>query len=279
MNSNESKATHYIQRDDISCDIGPDLQGKNKPLLTQSTPLNISAYTTFTRESQTHALFCHLCGHFLLHSNCINCFFFYSSVPRPLPSLESPQVQFLTPAEEIAAPLRSEEVIAPLKEAEERAADRSCLSALKRPVDLPKPLEKVDIPQAATHTAVLTTKADVPEEYSEKPKPFEQESSEKFSKSDEGVGEQTELLKPAQATEKILEPARNEVETRETENLEDLQLNKPRAETVQQKHHFSEEPGEKPAEVPPVEPFRVPAEKTEVPQPAEDPLTELQDSG
>lgn len=202
----------------------------------------------------------------------------------PLPSLGSPQVEFLTPAEEIAAPLRSGEVIPPPKEAEERAAQSSCLSAVKRPVDLPKPLEKVDIPEAANHTAVLSTKTDLPEEYLEKAKPFEQESSQKFLKSDrksvEGVGEQTELLKPSQATEKILEPAINEVETRETENVENFQLDKPKAETLQQKHHFSEEPEEKPTEVPPVEPFTLPAEKTEVQQPPEDPLlTELQDSG
>ncbi|KAM4730396.1 transforming acidic coiled-coil-containing protein 2 isoform 3-T4 [Anableps anableps] len=201
----------------------------------------------------------------------------------PLPSLEFPHVEFVTPTEEIAAPLRSEEVIPPPEEAEEKTAQSSCLSAVKRPVDLPKPLEKVDLPEPIKHTADLTTKAELPEESSKKAKPLEQESSQKFSKSDRKsvleAGEQAELFKPAQEPEEIPVPARNEVETRKAASLEDLQPNKPRTETVQQERQFLEEVEEKPSEVPPVEPFCVPAEKAEVPEPVEDPSTELQDSG
>ncbi|KAK5612282.1 hypothetical protein CRENBAI_016270 [Crenichthys baileyi] len=202
---------------------------------------------------------------------------------RPLPSLESPQVEFLTPTEEIAAPLRPEEAIPPPEEAEEKTARSSCLSTVKRPVDLPKPLEKVDLPEPTKHTADLTTKAELPEESSKEPKPVEPESSPKFSKSDrkpvEEAAEQTALLKSAQEAEEIPEPTRNEVETRGTENLEDLQPTKPREETVQQEQQLSEKPEEKPTEVPPVEPFKVLAENTEVPEPVEDPSTELQDCG
>ncbi|MEQ2236833.1 hypothetical protein ILYODFUR_016658 [Ilyodon furcidens] len=201
----------------------------------------------------------------------------------PLPSLESPQVEFLTPTEDIAAPLRPEEAIPPPEEAEEKTAQSSCLSTVKRPVDLPKPLEKVDLPEPTKHTADLTTKAELLEESSKKPKPLEPESSPKFSKSDrkpvEEAAEQTALLKSAQEAEEIPEPTRNDVETGGTENLEDLQPTKPRVETVQQEQQLSEEPEEKPTEVPPVEPFKVLAENTEVPEPVEDPSTELQDCG
>ncbi|MEQ2286752.1 hypothetical protein AMECASPLE_005587 [Ameca splendens] len=201
----------------------------------------------------------------------------------PLPSLESPEVEFLTPTEEIAAPLRPEEVIPPPEEAEEKTAQSSCLSTVKRPVDLPKPLEKVDLPEPTKHTADLTTKAELLEESSKKPKPLEPESSPKFSKSDrkpvEEAAEQTALLKSAQEAEEIPEPTRNDVETGGTENLEDLQPTKPRVETVQQEQQLSEEPEEKPTEVPPVEPIKILAENTEVPEPAEDPSTELQDCG
>ncbi|XP_047208001.1 uncharacterized protein tacc2 isoform X11 [Girardinichthys multiradiatus] len=202
---------------------------------------------------------------------------------RPLPSLESPQVEFLTPTEEIAAPLRPEEAIPPPEEAEEKTAQSSCLSTVKRPVDLPKPLEKVDLPEPTKHTADLTTKAELLEESSKKPKPLEPESSPKFSKSDrkpvEEAAEQTALLKSAQEAEEIPEPTRNDVETGGTENLEDLQRTKPRVETVQQEQQLSEEPEEKPTEVLPVEPFKVLAENTEVPEPVEDPSTALQDCG
>ncbi|XP_014907179.1 uncharacterized protein LOC106959252 isoform X2 [Poecilia latipinna] len=198
---------------------------------------------------------------------------------RPLPSLESPQVEFVTPTEEIPSALISDEVILPQEEAEENTAQSSCQSAVKRPNDLPKPLEKVDLPEPIKYSTDLTSKAELPRESSKTTKPLEQESSQKLFDRKSVATEHTELLQPAQETEEILVPARNEVEIRETSNLEDLQPNEPRAETVQQQQQLLEEPEEKPIEVPPVEPFRVPAEKTEVPETVEHPSTELQDSG
>ncbi|XP_054456741.1 transforming acidic coiled-coil-containing protein 2 [Anoplopoma fimbria] len=59
----------------------------------------------------------------------------------PLPSLESPQLEFLTPTEEIAAPLRQEE-IQPPDRAAEKTTEIPPLNLLKKPVDLPKPLKK-----------------------------------------------------------------------------------------------------------------------------------------
>uniref|UniRef100_A0A087YEZ5 Transforming acidic coiled-coil-containing protein C-terminal domain-containing protein n=1 Tax=Poecilia formosa TaxID=48698 RepID=A0A087YEZ5_POEFO len=197
----------------------------------------------------------------------------------PLPSLESPQVEFVTPTEEIPSALISDEVILPQEEAEENTAQSSCQSAVKRPNDLPKPLEKVDLPEPIKYSTDLTSKAELPRESSKTTKPLEQESSQKLFDRKSVATEHTELLQPAQETEEILVPARNEVEIRETSNLEDLQPNEPRAETVQQQQQLLEEPEEKPIEVPPVEPFRVPAEKTEVPETVEHPSTELQDSG
>ncbi|XP_035984540.1 uncharacterized protein tacc2 isoform X5 [Fundulus heteroclitus] len=195
---------------------------------------------------------------------------------RPLPSLESPQVEFLTPSEEVAAPLGPEEAISPPQEAEEKAALSSCLSAVKRPVDLPQPLEKVALPEPTKYIEDLSAKAELPEEPSKKTQRLEPESSQKSEwHPTEGAGEHAELLPPAQETEEIPEP----VETKEIESQEGLQPNKPEAEPVQQEQRLSEEPGIPPAEAPPVEPSKVPAEKTEEPEPVEDPFTELQHSG
>ncbi|XP_077960220.1 uncharacterized protein tacc2 isoform X8 [Gasterosteus aculeatus] len=108
---------------------------------------------------------------------------------RPLPSLESPQLEFLTPTEEPAAPWRQEEIHPP-----DRAADNTtetpALNILKKPVDLPKPLKKtaelleptrstkavfleeavkVELPKAPQQTVELPeptqgTRVEVPEE-------------------------------------------------------------------------------------------------------------------
>ncbi|XP_017164439.1 uncharacterized protein tacc2 isoform X8 [Poecilia reticulata] len=198
---------------------------------------------------------------------------------RPFPSLESPQVEFVTPTEEIPSALISDEVILPPEDAEENTAQSSCQSAVKRPNDLPKPLEKVDLPEPIQYSTDLTSKAELPRESSTTTKPLEQESSQKLFDRKSVATEHTELLQPAQETEEILVPTRNEVEVRETPNLEDLQPNEQRAETVQQQQQLLEEPEEKPIKVPPVEPFRVPVEKTEVPETVKHLSTELQDSG
>ncbi|XP_054885360.1 uncharacterized protein tacc2 isoform X3 [Poeciliopsis prolifica] len=200
---------------------------------------------------------------------------------RPLPSLESPQVEFVTPTEEIPSALISDEVILPPEEAEENATQNSCSSAVKRPNDLPKPLEKVDLPEPIKYSADLTSKAELPEESSKTTKPLEQESSQKLfdRKFVLEATEHTEILKPAQEAEEIPVPARDEIEVRETPNLEDLQPNKPSAETAKQQQQLLEETEEKPIEVPPVEPFRVAVEKTEVPETVDHFYTELQNSG
>ncbi|XP_068424187.1 microtubule-associated protein futsch isoform X4 [Clinocottus analis] len=59
---------------------------------------------------------------------------------RPLPSLESPQLEFHTPTEEIAAPLRQEE-IRPPDAAAVKTTEIPPLNLVKKPVDLPEPLK------------------------------------------------------------------------------------------------------------------------------------------
>ncbi|XP_010779900.1 uncharacterized protein isoform X2 [Notothenia coriiceps] len=66
---------------------------------------------------------------------------------RPFPSLESPQLEFLTPAEEIAAPPKEDE-IPPPAQAVEKTTEIPPLNLEKKPVDLPEPLKKpVDLPE------------------------------------------------------------------------------------------------------------------------------------
>ncbi|XP_042357770.1 titin isoform X2 [Plectropomus leopardus] len=60
---------------------------------------------------------------------------------RPLPSLESPQLEFHTPTEEIAAPQRQEETPPP-ERATEKTTEIPPPNLVKKPVDLPKPLKK-----------------------------------------------------------------------------------------------------------------------------------------
>ncbi|XP_033956911.1 uncharacterized protein tacc2 [Pseudochaenichthys georgianus] len=66
---------------------------------------------------------------------------------RPFPSRESPQLEFLTPAEEIAAP-PEEDQIPPPAQAVEKTTEIPPLNLEKKPVDFPEPLKKpVDLPE------------------------------------------------------------------------------------------------------------------------------------
>ncbi|KAK1905947.1 Myosin light chain kinase smooth muscle [Dissostichus eleginoides] len=66
---------------------------------------------------------------------------------RAFPSLESPKLEFLTPAEEIAAPPKEDE-IPPPAQAVEKTTEIPPLNLEKKPVDLPEPLKKlVDLPE------------------------------------------------------------------------------------------------------------------------------------
>ncbi|KAM3606487.1 uncharacterized protein V6R79_017268 [Siganus canaliculatus] len=122
---------------------------------------------------------------------------------RPLPSLESPQLEFLTPTEEIAAPLREEEIPPP-----EQAAE---IPPLKKPVDLPKPLKTTaELLEPRQHR--LEQIVEPLEQRVEQPEPPEQKAKVPEQKVDllEPI-EQQELVKSAQVawqepTEQRVEP-------------------------------------------------------------------------
>ncbi|XP_026164388.1 uncharacterized protein tacc2 isoform X2 [Mastacembelus armatus] len=76
--------------------------------------------------------------------------------PRPFPSLESPQLEFVTPTEEIVAPLRQEE-IPPLEQATERTTESQSPHFGKKPVDLPEPLKKpAEFPEPTQQKAEIS---------------------------------------------------------------------------------------------------------------------------
>ncbi|XP_050932635.1 uncharacterized protein LOC127138919 [Lates calcarifer] len=71
---------------------------------------------------------------------------------RPLPSLESPQLEFLTPTEEVATSLRQEEIPSP-EQAAEKTAEIPPPTPVKKPVDLPEPLKKsAELPEPTQRT-------------------------------------------------------------------------------------------------------------------------------
>ncbi|KAI4812361.1 hypothetical protein KUCAC02_023759, partial [Chaenocephalus aceratus] len=88
---------------------------------------------------------------------------------RPFPSRESPQLEFLTPAEEIAAAPK-EDQIPPPAQAVEKTTEIPPLNLEKKPVDLPEPFKKpVDLPEP------LKKPVDLPEPFKKPvdlPEPF-----------------------------------------------------------------------------------------------------------
>ncbi|XP_054874886.1 uncharacterized protein tacc2 isoform X5 [Amphiprion ocellaris] len=209
---------------------------------------------------------------------------------RPLPSLESPQLEFLTPTEEVAAPLRQEEIPPP-----EQAAEKTTeiQSLLKKPTDLPGPLKKTtDPPEPTQQSAELykptqSTKVEFTEEpkNGELPEPTKKEEEPPYEFPEEkqpvtSLEEAAEIFRPTKIPEQIPEPVKNEVEFLEPAKDEEPE---PTTETIQPEKELiselTEEQVEKPVEIPPVEPFTVPAEKTTVTETIQEPAEELQDSG
>ncbi|XP_044228679.1 uncharacterized protein tacc2 isoform X2 [Thunnus albacares] len=206
---------------------------------------------------------------------------------RPLPSLESPQLEFLTPTEEIAAPLRQEE-IPQSEQAVEETTDVPPLDLVKKPVDLPEPTKQteelyeptkkttVELPEVAKKVELSepTKKEDhLPEELPEPKKDLVIEEH------------PTELLETDKSTEDVVAPTKNEEEFPEpTKNEEEVtEPIKQTAEHLEpEKKPISEPPEEgveKPLECPSEEPFRVPTAETAAAESVQDPAEELQDSG
>ncbi|KAG7230001.1 hypothetical protein INR49_009721, partial [Caranx melampygus] len=94
---------------------------------------------------------------------------------RPLPSLESPQLEFHTPTEEIAAPLTQEE-IPPPEQAAEKTTEIPPL--VKKPVDLPEPLKKsADLPEPTQQVVELSEPTQSTREELSEPTKKEEEPS------------------------------------------------------------------------------------------------------
>lgn len=82
--------------------------------------------------------------------------------PRPLPSLESPQLEFVTPTEDIAVPLKQE----PQQQTEEKTSDIPPVNVVEKPVDLPvslkekpEPTQQPEYPESTQSTVVIEEEA------------------------------------------------------------------------------------------------------------------------
>lgn len=222
-------------------------------------------------------------------------FFLYCFFPRPFPSLESPQQEFLTPTEEIAAPL-SEEKTPPSEPAVEE------FPLLKKPVDLPRPLkkatdllestpQKLELFKPSQSIKVEFSAETKSAELSEAAREGEEELQDEFQKpnrkqvpSTEIVNEeQVEVVQPRQRAEEIPEPIANETELLEPTKDEEPETAKTTTESLQSEEELVSElpvePVEKPLAIQPVEQPDVLAERTAVTEAAQDPAAELQDSG
>ncbi|KAM8858579.1 uncharacterized protein AB9W97_019072 isoform 15-T15 [Spinachia spinachia] len=211
---------------------------------------------------------------------------------RPLPSLESPQLEFLTPTEELAAPWRQEE-IQPPDRAAENTTETPALNILKKPVDLPELLkktvelleeeEKVELPKATQQTVerpetTQSTRVELPEDNKEEKLPQttegEEEPPEELPEprrepqpSSEKTELPTDLPEPAKSPEELREPTNNEIEIQEPTKAS----TKPSDPETRLSREHPQESGETPVEIQLGEPFKVPA--------VQDPAEERQDSG
>ncbi|KAM9727672.1 uncharacterized protein tacc2 isoform 4-T4 [Menidia menidia] len=214
---------------------------------------------------------------------------------RPLPSLESPQQEFLTPTDEISAPLRQEEELPPLEQAAEKTTASQSLNVLNRPVDLPEPLEKTVAFSKPTHLIAQlsissqSTKAEFSEEAPKEGEPSDPtqtevpvvpevpQSGRKPNEEAEGAKEEAEFLQPSKQFEGIPEKTNSEVKSQDPAQNEQSPK-KSIAEPVQQEKKLLEKPEEKPVEDAHVECSIVLTETTDVTDIVQDPPVELQDS-
>ncbi|TNN53281.1 Paternally-expressed gene 3 protein [Liparis tanakae] len=128
---------------------------------------------------------------------------------RPLRSLESTQLEFLTPIEEIAAPLRQEERRPP-DQAVETTTEIPPLNLLKKPVDLPEPLKST----AELLEPTRSTQVELPEKAKKVELP---EEANKVELLDEA--KKVELLEEAKKVE-LLEEAKKVELLEEAKKLE-----------------------------------------------------------
>ncbi|KAM9364681.1 transforming acidic coiled-coil-containing protein 2 isoform 2-T2 [Pholidichthys leucotaenia] len=194
----------------------------------------------------------------------------------PLPSLESPQLEFLTPTEEVAASLK-QEVSPPLEHAAEKIAETP-----KKPVDLPKPLKKTaDLlgptkPTIELHKPTLSTKVEIPENFKKAEElPDELPELKWYSEPEPKLQPiRTEVIPNATSNKvKLVEPREDEKpeppkETTKTLEPEEKPVSGPSSKLV-----------EKTGEIPPVEPIKVPVVESAVTEAVQEPADGLQDRG
>ncbi|XP_040906463.1 uncharacterized protein tacc2 isoform X4 [Toxotes jaculatrix] len=200
---------------------------------------------------------------------------------RVLPSLESPQLEFLTPTEELAASLRQEEIPPPQQAAEktaEKTTETPPPNLGTRPVDLPEPLKKSEELSEPTQQTIelsdptQSTKTELSEPTKKEEEPPEELPEPKGEPvtSPETVQEPAEFLEPEKSTEELPEPTKNEEPTKVT-----TEPPEPEKKLISE---VPEDLVEKPVEIPPEEPFKEPAEETAVTETVQDSAEDLQDS-
>ncbi|XP_078016754.1 transforming acidic coiled-coil-containing protein 2 isoform X11 [Epinephelus lanceolatus] len=189
----------------------------------------------------------------------------------PLPSLDSPQLEFLTPTEEIAASQGQEE-IPPPGQAAEKTTEIPPLNLVKKPVDLPEPLKKTtELLEPAQRTRVDLLGDNEKVGLSEETRKVE--PSEETKKVE--LLEETRKVEPSEETKKVelLEETRKvgpSEETKKVELLEETRKVEPSEETKKV------EPSEETKKVEPPEPTKTEEEPpTELPEPAQSTKVDL----
>lgn len=131
---------------------------------------------------------------------------------RPLPSLDSPQLSFLTTPEEKAGLLREEEIPPPHQAAEKSPQHSESLNLFKRPVDLPQ--QTADLSRSAQKPELL-------EEKTEQGKPSEPTKRE--DPPEELPGSEWELSEAAddQSVNPTKTTVKEEVQREKTSKLEE----------------------------------------------------------
>ncbi|XP_059214850.1 uncharacterized protein tacc2 [Centropristis striata] len=153
-------------------------------------------------------------------------------VSRPLPSLESPQLEFLTPTEEIFAPLKQEE-IPQLEQAAETTTESPPLNLLKKPVDLP--LKKtIELPEPTRKIGELPEPIQKSVELQEPPQKTVElsEPTKKTVELSEPTQKTTEVQEPPQKTVELSEPTQKTTEVQETPQ-KTVELSEPTKKTVE----------------------------------------------
>ena len=200
---------------------------------------------------------------------------------RPLPSLESPQLDFVTPTEEVAVPLRQEKILL-LEQAVEESPEIPLPQAVKTRVDIPESLKQTEVPEPTQQTVehleqIQSTKAALSKEQNEV------QLSEPIKRVEQSPEElpdtKWELVVSSEVETELREPLKSTARLQEQLENEKPEPTKTLTELLEPEKNLSDLLEEKSLEVPPEEPLNVPAEETAVEETVQDPAEELLSSG